>query len=120
MLRKTQKQIAPCGASIKSMIEDYLTYIKNNPNHYWFRRKLYGWGWTPATWQGWVAILTFITFIIWNAIILDSSGEPTTNDIIWFLGKEVVAIIVLLAICYKKGETPKWQWGIPKEEKEQK
>ena len=22
----------------------------------WFRRKKYGWGWTPSTWQGWTVV----------------------------------------------------------------
>ena len=26
----------------------------------WFRRKTFGWGWTPAGWEGWLATLLFI------------------------------------------------------------
>ena len=25
----------------------------------WFRRKRFGWGWTPISWEGWVATLLF-------------------------------------------------------------
>lgn len=119
MLRKTQKQIAPCGASIKSMIEDYLKYLKDNPNHYWFKRRLYGWGWTPATWQGWLSVFVFFGFILWNARCLGFS-EQNTVDFWWFFGKEFVLLVIFIFILYKKGESPKWQWGIPKEEKEPK
>ncbi len=27
------------------MIKKYLNYIKDNPEHYWFKAKIYGWGW---------------------------------------------------------------------------
>lgn len=33
------------------MFKNYLDYIRDNPHGYWFKRKLYGWGWTPVTWQ---------------------------------------------------------------------
>jgi hypothetical protein len=31
------------------MFKRQLDYLRNNPQRYWFKRKLYGWGWTPAT-----------------------------------------------------------------------
>jgi hypothetical protein len=30
----------------------------------WFRRKRFGYGWTPANWQGWVVTLAFVLVII--------------------------------------------------------
>ena len=46
------------------MIKEYVSYLKDNPNGYWFKRKLYGWGWTPATWQGWFAIGVYVLLIL--------------------------------------------------------
>jgi uncharacterized membrane protein YhaH (DUF805 family) len=70
----------------------------------WFKRKLYGWGWTPATWEGWLIILLWI-------IILVSLVQTMDHE--WF--KNIIFIIImtsiLIFICYKKGEKPKWQWG---------
>jgi hypothetical protein len=31
------------------MIEEYKKYLKDNPEVYWFKAKLYGWGWFPVT-----------------------------------------------------------------------
>jgi ABC-type phosphate/phosphonate transport system permease subunit len=96
------------------MIKEYLQYIKDNPNRYWFRAKLYGWGWTPARWQGWVVTLAFIVFIAWSVFALVSQDKPSANQLTWFFVKFVLASIVLMIICYKTGEKPRWQWGLPK------
>ena len=31
---------------------------------YWFKRRRFGWGWTPVTWQGWLTVAFFIGLII--------------------------------------------------------
>ena len=33
------------------MLRQYIQYLKDNPQGYWFRRKLFGWGWVPVKWQ---------------------------------------------------------------------
>ncbi|MEK7635349.1 MAG: hypothetical protein AAB446_02900 [Patescibacteria group bacterium] len=96
------------------MFEKYKEYYKNNPEGFWFKRKLYGWGWTPVKWQGWLVILAFVAFLVWNGLSLGS--EPTDTTLTWFFVKIAVAVILLILICYKKGEKPRWQWGIPKDE----
>jgi len=94
----------------------YIEYIKDNPNDYWFKKKLYGWGWVPVRWQGWAVIAIFIALIIWFATDLDKSAEGIA-DVAWYLGKIAVSILVLIIVCYKTGEKPKWQWGLPKDKK---
>ena len=70
----------------------------------WFRRKSFGWGWTPATWQGW-AVLGVWAILFYFAI--------TTFEHEWLIKTIVIAIItgLLILVCYLKGEKPKWQWG---------
>ncbi len=29
----------------------------------WFKRKTYGWGWTPVSWQGWLVTLGLVVVI---------------------------------------------------------
>jgi hypothetical protein len=95
--------------------QKYIQYIKDNPKDYWFKRKLYGWGWIPVKWQGWLVIFVFIALIICFATNL---GEyPTSNDLDWYFVKIGLSILFLIAICYKTGEKPKWQWGIDKKDK---
>ncbi|THD51749.1 hypothetical protein [Phenylobacterium sp.] len=37
----------------------------------WFRPKTFGPGMTPATWQGWVAVLVFIALLIGTTLLAD-------------------------------------------------
>ncbi len=92
------------------MFKKYIEYIKYNPEGYWFKRKLYGWGWTPAKWQGWVIIAVFVAFIFFQAVMFDA-GSQTKNDEIVFFTSIGLAVALLIYICYKTGESPKWMWG---------
>lgn len=79
-------------------------------NKLWFRRKLYGWGWTPASWEGWAVTLLFIAGVVAFGLTIDKSSS----------GKEVFFTFILplcfltgtfIRIAYRKGEKPRWQWG---------
>jgi len=87
-----------------NIFDRHLAYLKDNPKNLWFKRKLYGWGWTPARWQGWAVILVFLAFVFWNA----SEAEEDTNG---FLLRLTIGVVILIAICWKTGESPRWQWG---------
>lgn len=88
-------------------MKNYIKYLKNNPKNYWFKRKLYGWGWVPATKEGWMIIL------IWAIIFIFSISKIEKNDS--EIGRNLFVIlietIILIFIAYKKGEKPKWSWG---------
>ena len=105
------------------MLKEYINYIveiiMKQRDSYWFKRKLYGWGWTPVTLQGWLLIVIFIGYMIWNSFALDANPEPTAGQITWFFVKTILSVVVLIVICYKKGEKPKWSWG-PEKKKEEK
>lgn len=96
------------------MFKDYIDYIKDNPQGYWFRAKIFGWGWTPAKWQGWITMLVFFLLILGNAYRLGLFENTNQDAPIGFLFQTVALVLILLAICYKTGEKPRWQWGIPK------
>jgi uncharacterized membrane protein YhaH (DUF805 family) len=75
----------------------------------WFKRKLYGWGWTPSTWQGWLVILVWAIFF--GVAMLNIDHEWLKNYLFITL-----STLLLIYICYKKGEKPRWQWGKRKED----
>jgi hypothetical protein len=101
------------------MFKKYLAYIKDNPHGYWFKRKLYGWGWTPVKWQGWLVVIIYIILIFVFASTIDNNS-PTKEVAFTFALPIILLTATLLRICYLKGEKPKWQWGIPKKSKEDK
>jgi len=70
----------------------------------WFKRKLYGWGWTPVTWEGWLVILVW--FVLFVSLIKKFDHEWLKNLVFIF-----ISVGILILICYKKGEKPRWQWG---------
>lgn len=80
--------------------------LMSSDKKYWFPAKRYGWGWgAPATWQGWMVLVLFL-------IVL-------TSGALWLLPEHVVAYLVftgilcliLIAVCWLKGEPPRWRWG---------
>ncbi len=76
------------------------------PSKLWFGAKTYGFGWHPQTWQGW---LTTVLFVIacGVATLLLKTGVGMAG----FLAVIFVLTAVFIAICYRKGEKPRWRWG---------
>ncbi|OGI68021.1 hypothetical protein A2738_00400 [Candidatus Nomurabacteria bacterium RIFCSPHIGHO2_01_FULL_42_15] len=100
-----------------NFIKNHIAYLKDNPNHLWFKRKLYGWGWTPVTWQGWVIILVFIIIVVANYYRIDASSPSESETLMNFIPQTIFLAALLMILCYKKGEEPKWQWGFKKDKK---
>jgi len=91
------------------IIKRYIAYLQNNPEQYWFKRKLFGWGWVPVRWQGWLVIVISVAIIVLGVYIGDADDAPGATLI-----GVVLAIILILSFSYWKGEKPKWTWGLPK------
>lgn len=98
------------------MFEGYDKYLKDNPKGYWFKAKLYGWGWVPVKWQGWVVILVYMVAVFSLALTVDENSSGKEMVFTFFLPLAILTL-TLLRICYKKGEKPKWQWGLPEKYK---
>jgi hypothetical protein len=86
---------------------DYIKYLKNNPQGYWFKRKLYGWGWVPAKWQGWLVLLVWVILFTFSMIMIEENDHEIGRN----LAVTFIITLILIWICYKKGEKPKWSWG---------
>jgi hypothetical protein len=85
----------------------------------WFKRKEYGWGWTPASKEGWITMIVF-TLVLAFASIAYFQYMKRLNEVL-DLSEGVVAFVyillvsflslILILICTVKGEKPKWTWG---------
>jgi len=74
---------------------------------YWFRAKRYGWGWgLPLTWQGWVALALFVVLLVADIVLF-----PPQSRLVPFLIYAITISVVFMAICWLKGEPPRWRWG---------
>ncbi|MFA6476116.1 MAG: hypothetical protein WCV68_01725 [Candidatus Paceibacterota bacterium] len=102
------------------MIKEYFAYLKDNPQGYWFKAKLYGWGWAPVKWQGWFVIFIYVLLILSLVLIReeDIPGNPDSgSNFLTFALPIIILTPLLLIVAYKKGEKPRWQWGRPKDKK---
>ncbi len=88
----------------------YVPYAKDNPNKLWFKRKLYGWGWTPVTREGWTITAGYVFLVFTAAFSIDQSSSNKEISLIFVL-PTIILTIVFMQIAYKKGEKPRWQWG---------
>ena len=93
------------------MFKEYIDYLKDNPEGYWFKRKLYGWGWTPATWQGWVSTAVFLIVYVGYAFVSATLTKSLGPANPYFVAPLAIIFFIFLFVVYKKGERPAWQWG---------
>lgn len=97
-------------------IQAYIDYVRDNPKGYWFKRKLFGWGWTPVTWQGWLVTIGLIGLLIGNTIRFNPEMRTDHEVLFVLVPQTILIVLILIAICYATGETPRWQWGIPEKD----
>ncbi len=74
---------------------------------YWFPTKRYGWGWGLHTcWQGWTVLVAYFALAVVTAIVI----QPTRHLPI-FIAVVALLTLALIAVCWLKGEPPRWRWG---------
>lgn len=91
------------------MLKEYIEYLRDNPQGYWFKAKLYGWGWVPVKWQGWLVLVIAIALVFFGIYIGEMDDAPGAAG----LGL-LLALALVFTFGYWKGEKPRWQWGPPK------
>jgi hypothetical protein len=99
------------------------------PDGAWFRPKRFGWGFTPATWQGWAVIVVFAVVLSatllqlkphapglqgWLAAMSDKSDNDLSvllarPDVIGEVLAEVCAFLVVVRLTGRGAW--KWRWG---------
>ncbi|MGC1459622.1 MAG: hypothetical protein WA825_15200 [Steroidobacteraceae bacterium] len=79
----------------------------NKVPRYWFAAKRYGWGWgLPLTWEGWAVYGGWFGAFFGGLATLGPRHLPVPHLVF------VLAMLgLLLAICYWKGEPPRWRSG---------
>jgi hypothetical protein len=81
------------------------------PAGIWFPAKRWGWGWgPPVRWQGWAFMVIWLAALLAGALAL-LPGEPTAGRIILLLAFLTAMSAIMIAVCWIKGEKPRWRWG---------
>jgi hypothetical protein len=80
---------------------------------YWFKPKRYGYGATPATWEGWAFIGLVVAMVAGGALLPFRNGHAPggTMALLWWA---FVAIAVALTVAVAKFKTDgawRWRWG---------
>jgi len=74
---------------------------------YWFPAKKFGWGWgPPRTWQGWLVLVAYVLLVVGAIPVLRPGQAPLK-----FIGFSLLLTLILIAICWMKGEPPRWRSG---------
>lgn len=76
----------------------------------WFKAKRFGWGWYPASWEGWLVTIVYIGVILALAFSLDENS--TDKEALFVLVLPMILLtITFIRIAYRTGEKPRWRWG---------
>jgi hypothetical protein len=76
------------------------------PKPVWFKAKRYGYGWYPATWQGWLVLLAWV--LLFAGAYLRWNIETQTA---YFIADYAASTVALIVVCAVTGEKPRWRWG---------
>jgi hypothetical protein len=95
---------------MRNLWKEQVAYLKDNPEGYWFKRKLYGWGWTPAKPAGWAVLGAYLLIIFGLVVCAEKTGCAEENPMIFF-SILFATTILFLVVIWRTGESPKWQWG---------
>lgn len=93
-----------------NLFTEYVEYLKDNPQGYWFKSKLYGIGWMPARKEGWTIMAVYLLFVLGLATLapnITTDAQAFTHIIAPIL----LATLLFLAVVWKTGEPLKWRWG---------
>ena len=73
---------------------------------YWFPAKRLGWGWgLPLRPQGWLVLLAYVVAVALTFVFL-----PPAANIAGFLASNLILTVLLVVVCWRKGEPPRWRW----------
>lgn len=88
---------------------------ENTNKKLWFKAKAYGWGWEPASKEGWLVLVVYIVLMVGMFFYFDQIASSEIDTLINFAIAYIPLTFLLFFICVKKGEKPRWRWGRKKE-----
>lgn len=79
-------------------------------NRYWFKPKRYGFGATPATWEGWAATALVILGLLIEMQIIPARA-PGDGKLLAVLA-QLATVAAFVLLCWRKTDGAwRWRWG---------
>ena len=60
----------------------------------------------PTSWQGWLVIACYVALLALGFALF-----PPASQVAAFAAYVVALTALVIAICWLKGEPPRWRWG---------
>jgi hypothetical protein len=75
---------------------------------HWFKPKSFGYGATPTTWQGWVAVVAFVAIVVGLSMVILGDSPDLAAWVVWAL---VVGAMTVAFVAFTKRKTNgEWSW----------
>jgi len=65
----------------------------------------------PVSWEGWVTTLGFMALLIASSFVVQYFTHSDKQFVTVHITVTIILVVLLVGICYKTGERPKWRWG---------
>jgi hypothetical protein len=80
-------------------------------NQFWFKAYKYGFGWYPASWQGWAVLFIYVLNFYFGIHFFVEHTSSKLNGFIAYLPVLILTTIMFLIIVVKTGEKARWRCG---------
>ncbi|MFA6520388.1 MAG: hypothetical protein WCT44_02140 [Candidatus Paceibacterota bacterium] len=77
----------------------------------WFKRRMYGWGWMPISWEGWAVTIIYILSLAGDLKFINDSHNSFSATLASFIPRFIFLTLIFVGVCLWKGEKTKWSWG---------
>jgi len=85
-------------------------------NRYWFKPKVFGYGASPTTWEGWLLVVGYCAVVAAMTLVVLIASEPGKVSLgafwaLWALWFVVVGVATaVLAVIAKRRTEGEWRW----------
>jgi hypothetical protein len=78
----------------------------------WFKQKRYGFGASPASWQGWALTIGYVAIVAALGAWMSSDEALVAARSLPFIGITLALTIIFVAIAWRTTEGGwRWRWG---------
>jgi hypothetical protein len=81
-------------------------------NKYYMKRRRYGWGFMPTSWQGWLFLALQLAVLLVAATFLPAKPQqPTSSQLAKYILLVGLVVITIILVAFMVGPKPHWRWG---------